>query len=117
MTHLFKLVDKMCKYEMDLASIVDDTVYTMWSIDGRWTDRQTDGQTDGQSETSIPPQPTSLVGVWLHKSPAISTFIVKYPHYLDLRLATTPSPWSFSFKRQLLWQYIIYAQHNKQLWQ
>ena len=36
MTHLLKLVDKMCKYEMDLASIVEDT-------------EQTDGQTDGQT--------------------------------------------------------------------
>ena len=36
MTHLLKLVDKMCKYEMDLASIVEDT---------EQTDRQTDWQT------------------------------------------------------------------------
>ena len=27
-THLLKLVDKMCKYEMDLASIVEDTERT-----------------------------------------------------------------------------------------
>ena len=26
MTHLLKLFDKMCKYEMDLASIVEDPV-------------------------------------------------------------------------------------------
>ena len=28
MTHLLKLLDKMCKYEMDLASIVEDTEQT-----------------------------------------------------------------------------------------
>ena len=32
-THLLKLLDKMCKYEMDLMSIVEDT-------------ERTDGQTD-----------------------------------------------------------------------
>ena len=44
-THLLKLVDKMCKYEMDLASIVEeqsghDSVYR---------------RTNEQGETSIPP--------------------------------------------------------------
>ena len=39
------LVDKMCKYEMDPASIVEDTERIL----------STDGQTDGQGETSISP--------------------------------------------------------------
>ena len=48
-THLVKLLDKMCKYEMDPTSIVEDTE-RIGSTDG-----QTDGQTDRQGETSIPP--------------------------------------------------------------
>ena len=53
--HLLKLVDKMCKYEMDLAIIVVDThrVDIVWSSDG-WT--------DGQSGKSIPP--TQLLWHW-----------------------------------------------------
>ena len=47
-THLLKLLDKMCKYEMDLTSIVEDTQRTLFSP-------QTDRQTDGQGETCIPP--------------------------------------------------------------
>ena len=43
-----KLLDKMCKYEMDLASIVEDTKWTRFCP-------QTDGGTDGQRETSIAP--------------------------------------------------------------
>ena len=55
----------MCKYEMDLASIVEVTERTRFGqqtdgpTDG-WADRRTEGQTKrrkgGQSETSIPPQ-------------------------------------------------------------
>ena len=47
-THLLKLLDKMCKYEMDPTSIVEDTEQTRFSP-------QTDGQMDGRCETSIPP--------------------------------------------------------------
>ena len=50
-THLLnppKLLDKMCKYEMDLTSIVEDTKRTRFCP-------QTDRRTDGQGETSIPP--------------------------------------------------------------
>ena len=48
MTHLLKLLDKMCKYEMDPASIVEDTERTPFCP-------HTDGQTEGRRETSIPP--------------------------------------------------------------
>ena len=44
-THL-KLLDKMCKYEMDPTSIVEDTARTRLCPQ---TDRLTDGQTDGQT--------------------------------------------------------------------
>ena len=40
-THLLKLVDKMCKYEMGLASIVEDTD-TISSTDGRVDGRRTE---------------------------------------------------------------------------
>ena len=47
-THLLKLLDKMCKYEMDPMSIVEDTERTRFCP-------QTDRRTDGQGDTSIPP--------------------------------------------------------------
>ena len=59
-THLLKLLDKMCKYEMDPMSILEDTERKRFCpqtdrwTDGR-TDGQTDGRTDGQGDTSIPP--------------------------------------------------------------
>ena len=46
-THLLKLLDKMCKYEMDPTNIVEDTGQTRFCP-------QTDRGTDGQGETSIP---------------------------------------------------------------
>ena len=42
-THLLKLVDKMCKYEMDPAGTLGDTERTRFRPR---TDRRTDGQTD-----------------------------------------------------------------------
>ena len=50
-THLLKLLDKVCKYEMDPATIVEDTIMSTDRRTDRWLDRQT----DGQGETSIPP--------------------------------------------------------------
>ena len=47
-THLLKLLDKMCKYEMDPMSIVEDTERTRFCP-------QTDRRRDGQGDTSIPP--------------------------------------------------------------
>ena len=52
MTHFLKLLDKMCKYEMDPTSIVEDTERTRFCPQ---THGRTDGRTDGQGETSIPP--------------------------------------------------------------
>ena len=46
-THLLRLLDKMCKYEMDPMSIVEDTERTRFCP-------QTDRRTDGQGNTSIP---------------------------------------------------------------
>ena len=42
---------KICKYQMDLASIVENTERA------RLCHRRTDGQTDGQGETSNPSPP------------------------------------------------------------
>ena len=43
-THLLKLFDKICKYEMDTASIVENTEWTQFCPRG----------TDGQGVPSIP---------------------------------------------------------------
>ena len=63
MTRLSKLVDKICKYEMDLTSIVEDTERTQFGLQTEglmyW---QMDGQTDGQSETSIHPSTLLAAG-------------------------------------------------------
>ena len=48
MQHPLKLLDKICKYEMDLVSIVEDT-------EQEWFCPQMDTRTDEQDETSIPP--------------------------------------------------------------
>ena len=42
-THLLKLLDKMCKYEMDLVSIVEDAEWTRFCP-------QTYGQMDGWTD-------------------------------------------------------------------
>ena len=49
-THLLKLLDKMCKYEMDLMGIVEDTELTPFCP-------QTDKQTDEQMDKVIPVYP------------------------------------------------------------
>ena len=54
-THLLKLLDKMCKYEMDPTRTVGATEWT------RDVGRTDGGQTDGQSETNIP---TNNFVVW-----------------------------------------------------
>ena len=51
MTHLLKLLDEMCKYEMDPMSIVEDTERTRFCPQ---TDRQTDGWTYGQTNKVKP---------------------------------------------------------------
>ena len=55
-TRPLKLVDKICKYEIDPASTVEDTERGRFDLqtDGR-TYGRTYGQTGGQSETRIPP--------------------------------------------------------------
>ena len=52
--HLLELLDKMCKYEMDPANIVEVTEWTWFcpQTDGQM-DRQTDRQMDGRHETSV----------------------------------------------------------------
>ena len=52
MSHILKLLDKMCKYEMDLMSIVEDTERTQFRPQ---MDSRMDGRTDGKGETSISP--------------------------------------------------------------
>ena len=50
MTHLLKLFDKMCKYEMDTASIVEDTEQTPFCP-------QTDSQRDRRMDKVKPVYP------------------------------------------------------------
>ena len=50
MTHLLKLLDKMCIYEMDLASIVEDTERTRFCP-----------QTDGRMDNMKPIYPLSTL--------------------------------------------------------
>ena len=64
------LVDKMCKYEMDQASAVEDTKQTLniLSTDG-WRDEQTGGQMDGWTRwNQYTPTSTYLRG---NKTPPI----------------------------------------------
>ena len=61
-THLLKLLNKMCKYEMDPMSIVEDTERTQFCPQA---DRRTDGRKDGQTDRrtrwyQYTPLPTSL---------------------------------------------------------
>ena len=56
-THFPKLLDKMCKYEMDPTSMVEDTERTRFCP-------QTDRRTDGQGETSIPTSTSLKRRVW-----------------------------------------------------
>ena len=77
-THLLELLDKMYKYQMDLASIVEDTKQTRFCPK---TDKLTYGRmdrwTDGQGETSIPP----------------FNFVERGYKYSKLNFATT-CPWT-----------------------
>ena len=48
--HLLELVDSMCKHETDLASIIEDTEQSQFSIE---IDGRMDGQMDGQTDSFI----------------------------------------------------------------
>ena len=54
MTHRLKLLDKMCKHEMDRMSIVEDTERTRFCPQ---TDRRTDGRTDRRTDKVKPVYP------------------------------------------------------------
>ena len=57
-THLLKLLDKMCKYEMDPMRILEDTERTRFCPQtDRRTDGRTDRRTDGQTDKVIPVYP------------------------------------------------------------
>ena len=51
MTHILKLLDKMCKYVLDLASIVEDTEWTRFCPE---MERRTDGQTGKVKPVYLP---------------------------------------------------------------
>ena len=64
MTHNLNLVDKVCKYEMDPASIMEDTEQTQFGPQiwmARWMDEWTDGYQgnyDYESENNYASQHT-----------------------------------------------------------
>ena len=66
-THLLNLLDKMCKYNMDPMSIVEDTERTRFCP-------HTDRQTNGQGETSIPPFQLRWSGGYYEGGSHTSTF-------------------------------------------
>ena len=72
-THLLKLLDNMCKYEMDPMSIVEDTEQTRFCP-------QTDRRTDGQGDTSIP------LSTSLKRGGIIILIYNIQMHYIDLQL-------------------------------
>ena len=63
-THLLKLLDKMCKYEMDPTRTVGVTERTR---DAGWTDGQTDGRTDRRTDVSQYEQTHNMMPVWTGK--------------------------------------------------
>ena len=57
-THLLRLLDKICKYEMDPISIIEDTDRTWFCPQtDRRTDGRTDQRTDGQMDKVKPVYP------------------------------------------------------------
>ena len=78
-THFLKLLDKMCKYEMDPMSILEDTERTRFCPQtDRRTDRQTDRRTDGQTDKVIPVYPpinfVEAGGIIIHLQVRTTTF-------------------------------------------
>ena len=64
MTHLMELDDKMCKYEMDLSSIVEETEWTQFGL-----------QIDRQMDKVKPAYPLKCVGGEYKKLEISSLFV------------------------------------------
>ena len=103
-THLLKLLDKMCNYEMDPMSIIEDTERTWFCPQ---TDRQTDGQRDGQRDRRTDRRPR-----WYQYTPLSTSLkrgydnIFQY-HWISQAVITTyiradsrlaPSQWETSLQ-------------------
>ena len=83
-THFLKLFDKMCKYEMGPASIVEDTELAQFGLQTNGTtEGQMERQTERQSKTSIPPSTSLGMGIkimsyktfWGPVKPEFSTYL------------------------------------------
>ena len=85
-THLLKLLDKMCKYEIDPANIVEDTEWTRFCPQtNRQTDRQTDRHTDRWTRKPVYP-PSNFVeagGIKIHIHYFIVVFTFIFARYCD----------------------------------
>ena len=83
-THLLKWMDQMCKYEMDPASLDDDTERTRFCP-----------QTDGQGETNIPLLHLMIQGYYNDR--AVLVLFLRYPRgneYVTTQATTFASkPW------------------------
>ena len=85
-THLLKLLDKMCKYEMDLTSIVEDRERTRFC-------QQTDRRADGQGETRIAPFQLRWSGGYNKVITSLSISIHPYL-FLDWSAVRVPFYWA-----------------------
>ena len=74
------LVDKVCKYEMDLVSILEDTERTRFCTQ---TDRRMDGQTGGQTDKVKPVYPLQ---------PLNNEATCEHKHYLQCNRPATQIP-------------------------
>ena len=99
-THL-KLLDKTCKYEMDLVSIVEDAGRTRFC---RQTDWRTDGQTDGRTDKRTR---------WNQYTSLIIFVEADWGYNIQIVLPLTSDPILMAKNdAHYIYIYIIYIQHR-----
>ena len=101
-THLLKLLNKMCKDELDPASIVEDTARALFCL-------QTDRRPDGQGETSIPFNFVESRGIimirWLWE---LLIFIMGIPKLVILKLYIEMDDISRIIRVQFFYNTVLY---------
>ena len=90
--HLLRLLNKICKHEMDPMNIVEDTEWTRFCPQ---TDRWTDGRTDGQSDKVKPEYPlfnfVEARGIIITETKSLSYWWIGH-RWLPRRLSTWHPP-------------------------